>query len=393
MRLIILISCLILLILPAVSLADTTLYPCGDFSGYLAPRLQTGNAARILTTALNLRPVPTTQQARLAQLSPATTVQVLDGPACNQGFVWWQIQVGGDQIGWIAEGTNDDPATYWTEPRGDLIMLTPADGIPRYYINIGDDTYEPEGCMRPPDDYNRVQLGYATLNQRTLFMLDNASRIYRDWGGVYSFRDLITQGSYNVGAVEASFGTHDGGGAIDISVRSRVDWSVMWGEIPYMIEALRIAGFAAWVREQDELYPYSSIHIHAIALGDAELSPIAREQVEGERGYLRGYNGLPESYGLPILDAWGAPIFCAWMAEDEIHDLRAPEYYTAIANQYLEADDLNSTLAQLTRAIEVFPEEALLYSSRATIYQALNRLEEAGEDLATYLTLTTAESS
>jgi tetratricopeptide (TPR) repeat protein len=356
-----------------ITTADSTQYPCADFSSYLAPRLQSGQAARILTNALNLRPAPTTQQARIIQLSPATTVQVIDGPACNQGFVWWQIALG-DQIGWIAEGTNEEPATYWTEPRGDLITITPDDGIPRYYVNIGDGKYEPEGCMRPPDNYNRVQLGYATLNQRTLFMLDNASRIYRDWGGIYSFRDLITQGSYNVGAVDASF--------------SRIDWSVMWAEIPYMLEALRIAGFAAWIREQDELYPYSSIHIHAIALGDAELSPIAREQVDGERGYLRGYNGLPESYGLPILDAWGEPIFCAWMAEDNIHDLRTADYYVTIANRYIQAQDPDGAIAQLNRAIEVFPEEAMLYSERATIYQSQNRLEEAGQDLATYIKLT-----
>jgi tetratricopeptide (TPR) repeat protein len=380
------VSCLLFLGV-SITHADTAQYPCHDLSGYLAPRLQAGQAARILTIALNMRPAPTTQQARITQLSPSTTVQVLDGPACNQGFVWWQVALG-DQIGWIAEGTNDDTPTYWTEPRGDIITLTPEDNIPRYYVQIGDGLYEPEGCMRPPDNYNRVQLGYATLNQRTLFMLDNASRIYRDWGGIYSFRDLLTQGSYNPGGVDASFGTHDGGGAVDISVRSRVDWSIMWAEIPYMLEALRIAGFSAWVREQGELYPNSGIHIHAIAVGDAELSPIARAQVDGERGYLRGYNGLPESYGLPILDGWGEPIFCAWMADDEIYDLRASDYYLQIADQYIEAQNFEGALLQLSRAIEIFPEEASLYSERASIYQALNRLEEAGDDLETYLTLT-----
>lgn len=390
MRIMTLFNGIIFLLIATTTLlqADTPSYACHDDTGYLTPRLQAGQAARILTTALNLRPAPTTEQARITQLAPSTTVQVIDGPACNQGYVWWKVALG-DQIGWIAEGTNTpDNPTYWTEPRGDLITITPEDGIARYYVHIGDGVYEPEGCMRPPDNYSRVSLGYATLNQRTLFMLDNASRIYRDWGGLYSFRDLLTQGSYNPGGVDASFGTHDGGGAVDISVRSRIDWSIMSGEIPYMLEALRIAGFAAWVREQGELYPNSGIHIHAIALGDIESSPIARDQVDGERGYLRGYNGLPESYGLPILDAWGEPIFCAWMGEDGIHDLRTPDYYVEISTRYQEAQDFEGALEQLTRAIELFPDVAMLYAMRSDVYQILNRLEEAGEDLTIYLELT-----
>jgi hypothetical protein len=291
-----------------------------DFAGYLAPRLSVGNSARVLTVPLNLRPEASTARARLDQLQPGTTVQITDGPRCNEGYVWWQA-VHNAQTGWIAEGTSADN-TYWTQPRGELVYLDGGDGIARPYIRRADDTLEPAGCIRPPDNYNRVSIGYATLNQRTLFMLEQASNTWQSFGGVYRFRDLITQGGYNNGAVEASFGTHDGGGAVDISVRSRVDWSVMWAEIPYMIEALRIAGFAAWVREDGELYPNSPIHIHAIAVGDAELSPAAQAQIDGERGYLRGYNGLPASYGEPIPDKWGEPVICQWMIDDGWPDLR-----------------------------------------------------------------------
>ena len=48
-----------------------------------------------------------------------------------------------------------------------------------------------------------------TLNRRTLAMLEHAQTLY---GGEHDFILAITQGSYNQG-VEASFGTHDGGGA------------------------------------------------------------------------------------------------------------------------------------------------------------------------------------
>jgi hypothetical protein len=296
-------------------------YPCPpNFVGYLSPRLMDSPSARVIVRGnINLRPIPAISQARLAQIPQWTTISLAsDTPQCNQGYVWWQVKYG-DFIGWVAEGLDGD---YWLEPRGALIQEMGYDDMPRWFVELPDGTTEPEGCLRPPDDYTRVQFDYITLNRRTLFMLDNAQRIYRHWGGSVDFRTALVQGSYNPGGVSASFGTHDGGGAVDISVRNPQDRGILTGEIPYMIEALRIAGFAAWVRRTGELYPNSPIHIHAIAVGDAELSDAARAQIDGERGYLRGYNGLPESYGDPIRDSHGGPVICAWMIADGFHDLR-----------------------------------------------------------------------
>ena len=185
---------------------------------------------------------------------------------------------------------------------------------------------EPVGCRRPPDDYTQVTLGYATLNARTLFMLDHAQTLYNEWGGsAVDFRLAITQGSYNAGGVAASFGTHDAGGAVDLSVRSRVDWSVLEDDIPLMIRALRVAGFAAWVREADSLYPGSPIHIHAIAVGDADLSPAALGQIEGPEGYLRGFDGLPREDATPVPDPHGGPVICDWMRALGYDDWQEPE--------------------------------------------------------------------
>ena len=39
-------------------------------------------------------------------------------------------------------------------------------------------TREPEGCLKPVDDYTRVEVNGQTLNQRTLFMLVTAQKIY-----------------------------------------------------------------------------------------------------------------------------------------------------------------------------------------------------------------------
>lgn len=90
----------------------------------------------------------------------------------------------------------------------------------------------------------------------------------------------IVQGSYNAGVIAASAGTHDGGGAVDFSTSN----------IPNIKEAvrqLRLSGFAAWHRTPAQ-GPWTD-HIHAIAIGDDELSSGARFQVWE---YYAGRNGL-----------------------------------------------------------------------------------------------------
>jgi hypothetical protein len=170
---------------------------------------------------------------------------------------------------------------------------------------------EPDGCLRPPDDYTRVMVNGQILNRRTLAMLEHAQTLY---GGTIDLTNLaVTQGSYAGGAIALSFGTHDGGGAVDISVRNfPYDWSILWEDIPLVIGALRTAGFAAWYRdESDSMTP----HIHAIAIGDAELSRAAALQLTGRYGYFRGFDGLPQADGVPQADEDGEIILCDWMRE------------------------------------------------------------------------------
>ncbi len=181
---------------------------------------------------------------------------------------------------------------------------------------------EPAGCWEPPDDYTRVWVNGVQLNTRTLAMLDHAQVLYRAQGGSLDFRVALTQGSYNAGGVAASFGTHDGGGAVDLAVRDPSDWSVQINEIEPMLRALRVAGFAAWLRDTGELYPESPIHIHAVAVGDQEHAEAARAQIDGRFGYLRGYNGLPQVNGFPIADRYGGPVLCGWMLARGYADMR-----------------------------------------------------------------------
>ena len=181
-------------------------------------------------------------------------------------------------------------------------------------------TPEPAGCLKPPEDYTRIEVNNQTLNRRTLAMLTHAQEIY---GGEIELSGYaLTQGSYT-DSVAASFGTHAGGGAVDLSVMRQGTYTVLWDDVPRLLHALRVAGFAAWLRDYGELYPDSSIHIHAMAIGDRELSSAAQDQLTGPAGYFRGYSGLPfEDGDLPTPDRFGGPILCQWMIDLGHQDLR-----------------------------------------------------------------------
>lgn len=120
----------------------------------------------------------------------------------------------------------------------------------------------------------KVTVDGKTLNKRTADML---KRVQQRTG----IDLLVVQGSYNKG-VGASAGTHDGGGAVDISVsglshkdRNEVVWQ------------MRQCGFASWFRPT--IPGLWNEHIHAIAIGDKEMSNSARAQVIE---YFGGGDGL-----------------------------------------------------------------------------------------------------
>lgn len=114
-----------------------------------------------------------------------------------------------------------------------------------------------------------------TINTRTRDMLKAAeTRLGRTL--------TITQGSYNPGGVGASGGTHDGGGALDISVTGMSDATKT-----DVVRKLREAGFAAWWRKPSQ-GPWEH-HIHAMAVSDPHQSPAAWHQ-SGD--YYLGKNGL-----------------------------------------------------------------------------------------------------
>ena len=116
----------------------------------------------------------------------------------------------------------------------------------------------------------------VTLNYRTLEMFEITELRSIDFAPL-----VLSQGSYTTG-VSQSAGTHSGGGALDVRVRDLTQ-----AQIDKVVWALRKTGFAAWHRLPSQGdWPE---HIHAIAIGDKELSAAAAAQVVA---YKNGRNGL-----------------------------------------------------------------------------------------------------
>ncbi len=181
--------------------------------------------------------------------------------------------------------------------------------------------HEPAGCWQPPDDYTRVQINDHTINTRTYAMLQRAAMLYG--GEIDVAGRSIIQGSYSNKSVD-SLGIHLGGGAVDISVTRPNSHYIHYNDIEPLIRALRTVGFAAWLREDGDVGSGSAIHIHAVAIGDIDLSPAAQEQITGPAGYLRGNNGLPVTSVDPGPDRHGGPLICHWMLEAGYTDMRTP---------------------------------------------------------------------
>ena len=83
-------------------------------------RLTAGGKARVSgasTTPNRVRTGPTTAEAIIAVLYPGSVLELLEGPICAEGLVFWKVEstliAGG--VGWTAEG---DLYAYYLEPHG-----------------------------------------------------------------------------------------------------------------------------------------------------------------------------------------------------------------------------------------------------------------------------------
>ncbi len=133
------------------------------------------------------------------------------------------------------------------------------------------------GAGEPEHDYGRQTLGEHTVSTRTLKMLQQVQRSLQ--GGL---KVRLIRGSYTNESDDKGARPHQGGGAVDLSVRG-----MGAADIDQLVLALREAGFAAWYRARED-----RPHVHALAVGDREMSASAAWQV---RAYFRGRDGRSNS--------------------------------------------------------------------------------------------------
>ncbi|MBN1284373.1 MAG: SH3 domain-containing protein [Anaerolineae bacterium] len=88
----------------------------GAHAGYLLPRVGAGASARVSADGVpnNVRISPTTGAEVVTQIPAGAEFQILEGPRCGEGMVWWRVQYQ-SRTGWTAEGKDD---AYWVEPSG-----------------------------------------------------------------------------------------------------------------------------------------------------------------------------------------------------------------------------------------------------------------------------------
>ncbi len=83
----------------------------------LPSRLQIGSTAQVaLDPPLpnRVRQDPNTSATINGYVDPGETVTIIEGPACDQDWIWWKVEAnGGSLIGWTAEG---DQESYWLVP-------------------------------------------------------------------------------------------------------------------------------------------------------------------------------------------------------------------------------------------------------------------------------------
>lgn len=117
--------------LPAVS--DLQIDLTGGIDDIAAPgcpgapvsRLEVGDTARVTFTdgaMLRVRSVPGGDI--VAQIPEGTAFDIIGGPDCQDGFVWWNIRLGNGTTGWSAEG---DLENYFMEPwsQGGVVVVPP----------------------------------------------------------------------------------------------------------------------------------------------------------------------------------------------------------------------------------------------------------------------------
>ena len=103
---------------PAHVSSGTRSFCAAGYPGALPPRIDVGASnARVASYSLanRLREAPSLAAAQIGELPPRLELDaVLDGPACDGPFVWWQVRANG-AVGWTVE-SDLNANVYYLEP-------------------------------------------------------------------------------------------------------------------------------------------------------------------------------------------------------------------------------------------------------------------------------------
>lgn len=108
--------------IPATSSSISQPAPCdSSYVGYLHPRLHPNGEGRVVAGGVpnRVRIEPSVNANILFQLEPSTSFNIIGGPQCSEGVVWWMVQ-SALGTGWTAESNVNDGNAYYLEPSGTL---------------------------------------------------------------------------------------------------------------------------------------------------------------------------------------------------------------------------------------------------------------------------------
>ncbi|GAA1701133.1 hypothetical protein GCM10009745_55290 [Kribbella yunnanensis] len=224
----------------------------------------------------------------------------------------------------------------------------------------------------------------VSLNQRTIDMIEAAESIS-------GLRFELTQGSYNAGGVQASAGTHDGGGAVDISLKDRKTEVLFPKSRRELVrDSARQVGFAAWIRDPSQSSRRWAWHVHAIAIGDRDLSDDARDQVTA---YRNGRNGLASNGADDGPRTW---VKVTWEQWEKAHP-NWKEPFTAAQYENLlremKTQDAATRQEVLRQAIWMLRFNAQTVDERAAAGKAFDDAIAAGQSLKKAMAAATAVMS
>ncbi len=193
---------------------------------------------------------------KLTNVEPENAGFVPVGRMAGSALMAWCVQ---HQISLETQGLEDIASVL-----GGAVPLHDLDALARFFcdsiLSVGEAEH----------DYSKIKVSAdQLLNRRTSEMLHQAQSL------LPMTEVSVCRGSYDANAPGSS---HEGGGVLDVR-----PYPHDHRHMERIVAALRRVGFAAWFRARE-----ANLHVHAVAIGDRDLSPAAQAQVVS---FLAGEDG------------------------------------------------------------------------------------------------------